>query len=210
MIRACVAHAVRLFTLFDSVSANASSHVLIERHPFLAWRVMGCRSDAPPSPPLLLLLSLQSDLTRRLVFALSWSRLAWRSERNLVFLCFCPFWSLGIHLIRIRVLYLSSLESKRSMATNLSSNGSASKVTASSSSNPPTLSTQTSFGSSGDGYSQRRSGGSGSFGAGAATRTSGPAPRNKQTSRSQHKGSRRYRFTDEDAIAESVSHQSAF
>ncbi|KAI9712268.1 MAG: hypothetical protein M1828_001711 [Chrysothrix sp. TS-e1954] len=54
-------------------------------------------------------------------------------------------------------------------------------------------------------HSQRRSGGSGSFGAGATTRASGGAPRNKQVSKNQHKHSRRYWFADEDAIAESAA-----
>jgi hypothetical protein len=54
----------------------------------------------------------------------------------------------------------------------------------------------------GDSYGQRRSGGS-SFGAGASTRSS-PAPRNNQQSKKQHKGSKRFRQVDEDAIAESV------
>lgn len=53
-------------------------------------------------------------------------------------------------------------------------------------------------------YPQRRSGGSGSFGAGSASRTS-PAARNSQSSRKQHKGQRRPRLADEDAAAESVS-----
>lgn len=53
-------------------------------------------------------------------------------------------------------------------------------------------------------YPQRRSGGSGSFGAGSASRTS-PAARNSQSSRKQHKGQRRPRLADEDAAAEFVS-----
>lgn len=54
-------------------------------------------------------------------------------------------------------------------------------------------------------YPQRRSGGSGSFGAGSASRTSLAAARNSQSSRKQHKGQRRPRLADEDAAAESVS-----
>ena len=70
----------------------------------------------------------------------------------------------------------------------------------------PTVSPSPSQGpSSGIDSSQRRSGGSGSFGAGATSRSSGGAPRHKQASRNQHKHSRRYRLADEDAIAESVS-----
>ena len=59
--------------------------------------------------------------------------------------------------------------------------------------------------STGDGYAQRRTGGNGSYGAGASSRAS-PAARNNQTSRKQHKGTKRYRgMVDEDAMAESVS-----
>lgn len=54
-------------------------------------------------------------------------------------------------------------------------------------------------------YPQRRSGGSGSFGAGSASRTSPAAARNSQSSRKNHKGQRRPRLADEDAAAESVS-----
>ncbi|KAI9708820.1 MAG: hypothetical protein M1820_003775 [Bogoriella megaspora] len=61
--------------------------------------------------------------------------------------------------------------------------------------------------SSGDNYGQRRAGGSGSFGAGASSRQ-GAAPRNIQGSRKQHKGSKKTRLTDEDAIAESVAMRS--
>ena len=52
---------------------------------------------------------------------------------------------------------------------------------------------------------QRRSGGSGSFGAGSNTRLTSSTPRNSQFLRKQHKGQSRPRLTDEDAIAESVS-----
>lgn len=54
-------------------------------------------------------------------------------------------------------------------------------------------------------YPQRRSGGSGSFGAGSASRTSPAAARNSQSARKNHKGQRRPRLADEDAAAESVS-----
>ena len=53
-------------------------------------------------------------------------------------------------------------------------------------------------------FSQRRSGGSGSFGAGASTRTTTSAGRNGQGFRKQNKAQRRPRLTDEDAAAESV------
>lgn len=54
-------------------------------------------------------------------------------------------------------------------------------------------------------HPQRRSGGTGSFGAGSTTRAS-PAARNSQPLRKQNKGQRRPRLADEDAAAESVSH----
>lgn len=53
--------------------------------------------------------------------------------------------------------------------------------------------------------SQRRSGGSGSFGAGSTSRATPFAARNNQSFRKQHKGQRRPRLADEDAVAESVS-----
>ncbi|OCK81667.1 hypothetical protein K432DRAFT_424746 [Lepidopterella palustris CBS 459.81] len=59
----------------------------------------------------------------------------------------------------------------------------------------------------GDNYGQRRSGGLGSFGAGAASRAS-PSPRNNQQARKQHKGSKRFRLADEDALAESAAMRS--
>ncbi|CAI6336909.1 unnamed protein product [Periconia digitata] len=78
-----------------------------------------------------------------------------------------------------------------------------SKAAAASSSNQPSpVQTQPSFIATGDSHGQRRSGGS--FGAGASTR-SAPAPRNNQAARKQNKASKRFRQTDEDAIAESLS-----
>ncbi|KAL8996649.1 MAG: hypothetical protein Q9169_003873 [Polycauliona sp. 2 TL-2023] len=56
-------------------------------------------------------------------------------------------------------------------------------------------------------HTQRRSGGSGNFGAGFSTRAS-PAARNSQPLRKQHKGQRRPRLADEDAAAESAVMQS--
>lgn len=44
----------------------------------------------------------------------------------------------------------------------------------------------------------------GSVGTGASSRSS-PTPRNNQQAKKQHKGSKRFRQTDEDAIVESVS-----
>ena len=72
---------------------------------------------------------------------------------------------------------------------------------------PPALSPAGSQVGSSSGFdgAQRRSGGSGSFGAGATSRNAGGQPRNKQASRTSHKHSRRFRLADEDAIAESVS-----
>lgn len=71
----------------------------------------------------------------------------------------------------------------------------------------PSAPTQTQLGSSvsGENNVQRRSGGSGSFGAGAVSRTSATTPRNKQAPRSQAKQSRRFRVADEDAVDEAVS-----
>lgn len=53
-------------------------------------------------------------------------------------------------------------------------------------------------------YPHRRGGGSGSFGAGATSRTTPSTARNNQSFRKQHKGQRRPRLADEDAAAESV------
>ncbi|KAL9110928.1 MAG: hypothetical protein Q9227_004543 [Pyrenula ochraceoflavens] len=55
--------------------------------------------------------------------------------------------------------------------------------------------------------SQRRPGGSGSFGAGSATRYS-PSPRNHQPQKKQNKAQRRAKLADEDAIAESAAMKS--
>ena len=55
-----------------------------------------------------------------------------------------------------------------------------------------------------DGHPQRRSGGSGSFGAGSTSRSSPSTPRNNQSLRKKHKGQRLPRLADEDAFAESV------
>jgi len=54
-------------------------------------------------------------------------------------------------------------------------------------------------------YTQRRSGGSGSFGSGSTIRSTPSTARNNQSYRKQHKGQRRPRLADEDAAAESVS-----
>ncbi|KAF2090468.1 hypothetical protein K490DRAFT_34975 [Saccharata proteae CBS 121410] len=59
----------------------------------------------------------------------------------------------------------------------------------------------------GDSFGQRRSGGSGSFGAGANSR-SNSSPRNNQASKKQHKGSKKFRLADDDAIAESLAMRS--
>ena len=58
-----------------------------------------------------------------------------------------------------------------------------------------------------DGVSQKRSGSSGSFGAGSSTRST-PQARNNQPSRKQHKVQRRARLADEDAMAESAAMKS--
>ncbi|KAL9073302.1 MAG: hypothetical protein Q9157_004797 [Trypethelium eluteriae] len=62
---------------------------------------------------------------------------------------------------------------------------------------------QSSSSAFGDLYGQRRTGSSGSFGAGASSRQVA-TPRNSQASRKQHKGFKKSRLADEDAIAESV------
>ena len=54
-------------------------------------------------------------------------------------------------------------------------------------------------------YTQRRVGGSGSFGTGSTSRSISSTARNNQSLRKQHKGQRRPRLADEDAAAESVS-----
>ncbi|KAJ9211609.1 hypothetical protein DTO166G4_6748 [Paecilomyces variotii] len=54
-----------------------------------------------------------------------------------------------------------------------------------------------------DSGSQRRPGGSGSFGAGSTSRNT-PSPRNNQSRKTQHKRQRRPRLVDEDAYAEST------
>ncbi|MCJ1384960.1 hypothetical protein MMC17_008078 [Xylographa soralifera] len=56
-----------------------------------------------------------------------------------------------------------------------------------------------------DNFSQRRSGGSGSFGAGASIRNTNSAARNTQGFRKQNKAQRRPRLADEDAAAESAA-----
>ncbi|KAF2642950.1 hypothetical protein P280DRAFT_467066 [Massarina eburnea CBS 473.64] len=64
--------------------------------------------------------------------------------------------------------------------------------------------TQPNSAATGDSYGQRRGGGTGSFGAGAATRSS-PTPRSSQGARRQNKGSKRFRPTEEDVLAETLS-----
>ena len=70
---------------------------------------------------------------------------------------------------------------------------------------PPPSQAQSGSSLGAENYQQRRSGGSGSFGAGAASRATPFAARNNQSFRKQHKTQRRSRLTDEDAAAESVS-----
>lgn len=89
------------------------------------------------------------------------------------------------------------------MASNIPPNISSTKGAAGPSTPPAALS-QTGPISGGDG--QRRSGGSGSFGSGANTRSfGGQQPRKGQAGRNQNKHSRRYRLVDEDAVAESAA-----
>ncbi|KAI9790492.1 MAG: hypothetical protein M1833_001931, partial [Piccolia ochrophora] len=68
--------------------------------------------------------------------------------------------------------------------------------------------TQPQSSSSIDSGGQRRSGSSGSVGAGFAARKTVSSARNNQSSRKQHRGSRRPRFAGEDAIAESAAMKS--
>lgn len=56
-----------------------------------------------------------------------------------------------------------------------------------------------------EGHTQRRIGGSGSFGIGSTSRSISSTARNNQSLKKQHKGQRRPRLADEDAAAESVS-----
>ncbi|KAF2757371.1 hypothetical protein EJ05DRAFT_476641 [Pseudovirgaria hyperparasitica] len=69
------------------------------------------------------------------------------------------------------------------------------------------LQSQPTSSSTGDGVGQRRSGGTGSFGAGASSRLS-PSPRNAQATRKQHKTSKRSRLVDDDAIVQSAAMRS--
>lgn len=55
-----------------------------------------------------------------------------------------------------------------------------------------------------DGHTQRRSGGSGSFGAGSTSRASLSTARNNQSARKQHKTQRRPKLVNEESFAESV------
>lgn len=77
----------------------------------------------------------------------------------------------------------------------------------------PSQTTSTSQSQSGpslgiENHTQRRTGGSGSFGTGYTSRSSFSAARYNQSLRKQHKGQRRPRLADEDAAAESVSYAS--
>lgn len=90
-------------------------------------------------------------------------------------------------------------------ATMSSSSTPITKNTHAVSQTPSPSQSQSSSTTGAESYPQRRSGGSGSFGAGSASRTSPTSARNSQSSRKQHKGQRRPRLADEDAAAESVS-----
>ncbi|KAI9807512.1 MAG: hypothetical protein M1825_005452 [Sarcosagium campestre] len=59
-----------------------------------------------------------------------------------------------------------------------------------------------------DSTGQRRSGGLGSFGAGSPARSILPSARNNQSSRRQHRGQKKPRFANEDALAESAAMKS--
>ncbi|KAL8747551.1 MAG: hypothetical protein Q9190_000590 [Brigantiaea leucoxantha] len=89
----------------------------------------------------------------------------------------------------------------------MSSSQSLSVATSKSTNIPPQNSSssqlQTNTSSGIDSHPQRRSGGSGSFGAGSLSRGASAAARSSQSLRKQHKGQRRPRLADEDAAAES-------
>lgn len=90
------------------------------------------------------------------------------------------------------------------MSTN-SSVSLASKNACNPSQTPSPSQSQSGSGTGVEGHTQRRVGGSGSFGTGSTSRSTSSTARNNQSLRKQHKGQRRPRLADEDAAAESVS-----
>ncbi|KAI9840122.1 MAG: hypothetical protein M1838_004209 [Thelocarpon superellum] len=74
-----------------------------------------------------------------------------------------------------------------------------------SSPNLPFAQPSTHASSSAEGYGPRRNGPSAASSAGSASRNSQPSPRNNQAFRKQHRGQKKSRFADEDAMAESAA-----
>lgn len=93
------------------------------------------------------------------------------------------------------------------MSSNVTSTASSSKSTNTTSYTTSVSHSQTNAPTSSDSLSQRRAGSSGSFGAGSTTRATTQG-RSNQPLRKQHKGQRRPRLADEDAIAESTAMKS--
>ncbi|KAK7614334.1 hypothetical protein BKA81DRAFT_292184 [Phyllosticta paracitricarpa] len=91
------------------------------------------------------------------------------------------------------------------MSANQSSIAASKSTNTSNQSSP--VQSQAASSATGDNYGLRRAGGSGSFGAGAASR-SNPSPRNNQTSKKKHKSSKRFAAADEDALAEAIAMRS--
>lgn len=91
------------------------------------------------------------------------------------------------------------------MMSNPAASANTSKTVNTSPQVPSPSQSQFGYTSGAENYPQRRSGGTGSFGAGSVSRASPSVSRNNQSLRKQHKGQRRPRLADEDAAAESVS-----
>lgn len=90
------------------------------------------------------------------------------------------------------------------MSSNLSLSLATSKTVQASGQNPSVSQSQINSYTAAD-HTSRRGAGNGSLGAGSSKRPASSTPRNTQSLRRQHKGHRRPRLVDEDAIAESVS-----
>lgn len=92
------------------------------------------------------------------------------------------------------------------MSANQSSIATSKSTNTSNQSSP--VQSQAASSTTGDSHGLRRAGGSGSFGAGAASR-SNPSPRNNQASKKKHKSSKRFAVADEDALAEAIAMRSS-
>ena len=104
---------------------------------------------------------------------------------------------LEFHPPRLRVIVMSSSSSPLSTIKSL--NNSPAQA-----SSAPQSQSGSAAGAESHHCAQRRSGGSGSIGAGSASRSSLSSPRNNQSSKKPHKNQRKPRLADEDAMAESV------